>query len=264
MKSPKNIAITGASSGLGAALARHYAAPGAILHLHGRHHERLAAVARDCRSLGAEVFIQTGNVTDADAVAAWLLAADAQTPIDLVIANAGISAGIGGGGESAEQVQNIFSTNIGGVINTVQPLLPQMIERKRGQIAIISSLAGIRGLPSSPAYSASKACVRVWGEGLRGWLKTYGIEVSVACPGFIKTPLTDVNPYPMPFMMEAGKAARIIAAGLAKNKSRIAFPWQLYVPLQLMSWLPLWFADPLFARLPAKPSITSSSPRAGI
>lgn len=255
MKNPKNIVITGASSGLGTALAGYYARPGAILHLHGRHHERLAAVARECRAKGAEVFIQTGNITNTDAVAAWLLSADTKTPIDLVIANAGISAGIGGGGESATQVGDIFSTNIGGVMNTVMPFIPHMIERRRGQIAIISSLAGIRGLPSSPAYSASKAAVRVWGEGLRGWLKAYGIEINVVCPGFVKTPMTDVNPYPMPFMMSAEKAARIIAKGLAGNKSRIAFPKALYWPLLISTVLPAFLTDPLFAKLPAKPAL---------
>lgn len=255
MKKPKNIAITGASSGLGAALAHHYADAGAILHLHGRNQERLEQVAAGCRRCGATVHADTGDVTDAASMSSWLFAADARSPIDLVIANAGISAGIGSGGESGDQAREIFSVNIGGVMNTVYPLLPKMIERRRGQIAIISSLAGLRGLPSSPAYSASKAAVRAWGEGLRGWLSTHDVEVSVVCPGFIKTPMTDVNPYRMPFMMEAGRAAAIIAAGLAKNKSRIAFPWQLYFPLQIMSWLPMAFTDPLFARLPDKPSL---------
>lgn len=254
MKKPKNIAITGASSGLGAALARHYAAAGAILHLHGRDTGRLERVAADCRKT-ATVHTHTGDVTDAENISNWLLAADAQTPIDLVIANAGISAGIGGGGETGEQAARIFAVNIDGVMHTVYPLLSKMIERKHGQIAIMSSLAGLRGLPSSPAYSASKAAVRVWGEGLRGWLKPHGIEVNVICPGFIRTPMTDVNPYRMPFMMEADEAAAIIASGLARNKPRIAFPWQLYWPLCLLGCLPLWLTDPLFSRLPGKPSL---------
>lgn len=255
MKNVKNIAITGASSGLGAALARHYARPGAILHLHGRDAKRLAAVAGDCAARGAAVHTQTGDVTDAAGMSDWLLTADAETPVDLVIANAGISAGIGGGGESAAQVRDIFSVNIGGVINTVMPFIPVMAARGKGQIAIISSLAGLRGLPSSPAYSASKAAIRTWGEGLRGWLGPHGVEVSVVCPGFIKTPMTDVNPYRMPFMMEADKAAQIIARGLAKNKSRIAFPLALYLPLLLMNLLPVAITDRIFARLPAKPSL---------
>jgi short-subunit dehydrogenase len=130
-----------------------------------------------------------------------------------------------------------------------------MLKRGYGQIALMSSLAGIRGLPSSPAYSASKACVRTYGEGLRGWLKPYGVEVNVICPGFICTPMTDVNPYHMPCMMDADRAAKIIADGLARNKARIAFPKRLYWPLCIFSSLPVSWTDPIFARLPGKPSL---------
>jgi short-subunit dehydrogenase len=255
VKTPKNIAITGASSGIGEALAKRYAAPGITLHLQGRNSERLQAVAASCQRQGATVHLRAVDVTDANGMAAWLQAADATHPIDLVIANAGISAGIGGGGESAEQTRAIFATNIDGVINTVQPLLPMMLKRRRGQIALMSSLAGIRGLPSSPAYSASKGCVRVYGEGLRGWLKQYGVEVNVICPGFIRTPMTDVNPYRMPFMMDVEKAARIIIDGLGRNKARIAFPKRLYWPLCILASLPVSWTDPMFARLPGKPSL---------
>ena len=182
---------------------------------------------------------------------------DLKTPVDLVIANAGISAGTGGGGESAQQVRRIFSTNIDGVMNSIQPLIPAMATRKRGQIAIISSLAGIRALPSSPAYSASKACVRYYGDALRGWLAKNNVNVSVVCPGYVRTPMTDVNDFPMPFIMSAEKAAAIIAKGLERGKPRIAFPLALYIPLWLLSCLPVCITDPFFARLPAKPSVPS-------
>jgi len=266
MKKPQNIAITGASGGLGSALARHYAGPGITLYLHGRNAKNLAKTVSECEQNGAKTHSSIGNVTDAQAMAKWLTDCDAKTPLDLVIANAGISAGIGGppspdgsgatsGGETVEQTRAIFVTNIDGVVNTIHPPISLMLPRKRGQIAIMSSLAGMRGLASSPAYSASKAAVRVLGEGLRGWLAPLGIEVNVICPGFIKTPMTDINPYHMPFMMEADRAARIIAEGLAKNKARIAFPWQLYLPLLLVNMLPLAIIDPLIARLPGKPSL---------
>jgi short-subunit dehydrogenase len=255
MKAPKNIIITGASSGLGAALAKYYAASGITLYLQGRDVQRLELVAQACRKQGAVVVCEILDITDAQSVSQWLTTIDGATPIDLIIANAGISAGTGGDGESAEQVRRIFATNIDGVINTVQPLISSMAARKSGQIAIISSLAGIRGLPSSPAYSASKACVRYYGEGLRGALKKSGVQVSVVCPGYIKTPMTEVNNFPMPFIMTPEKAAAIIARGLAKNKSRIAFPLTLYLPLWWLACLPVRLTDPFFAALPAKPSV---------
>ncbi len=254
MKSPRNIAITGASSGLGRALAIHYATTDITLHLQGRNPERLAETAETCRKKGARVRIALLDVTDKTGMENWLTEADAATPIDLVIANAGISAGIGGGGENAEQSRALFATNIDGVNNTIQPLIPLMAQRKRGQIALVGSLAGMRGLASSPAYSASKGWARLYAEGLRGWLKDSGVEVNAVCPGFIRTPLTDVNPYKMPFIMPAEKAAAIIADGLAKNKARIAFPRMLYWPLWLLTCLPVSWTDPYFNSLPAKPS----------
>lgn len=252
---PKNIAITGASSGLGAALARHYAAPGVTLHLQGRDAGRLAQVASMCQEREATVYFRSVDVTDAQAMQDWLAAANAVAPLDLVIANAGISAGTGGNaGEDGAQVRRIFATNVDGVINTLQPVIPAMVSRGRGQIAIMSSLAGIRALPSCPAYSASKAAVRYYGESLRGVLGKHGVEVNVICPGYIKTPMTEVNNFPMPFIMDVDKAASRIAEGLAKNKARIAFPRKLYWPLWLISCLSPAITDPIFSRLPAKPS----------
>ena len=252
---PKHIVITGASSGLGAALAVRYAASGVMLSLCGRDENRLLQTARLCEKLGAIARPHPLDVTDVAGMQRWLERCDDETPIDLVIANAGISAGVGGGEEKSEQARNIFRINIDGVVNTIAPLIPRMAARKSGQIALISSLAGIRGLPSSPAYSASKGWLRVYGEGLRGWLARSNVRVNVVCPGFIKTPLTDVNPYRMPFLMSADKAAAIIARGLARNQSRIAFPLRLYVPLLLLSFLPNALSDRLFALLPDKPSI---------
>lgn len=254
MKNPSTILITGASSGIGAALARYYARESVILYLHGRDAPRLEQVANDCRTRKAIVHTATIDVTDAGGMEQWLNACDALTPLDLVIANAGISAGTGDHGESVQQVRQIFAANIDGVINTIQPVIPKMAARRRGQIALMSSLAGIRGLPSSPAYSASKACVRFYGEALRGWLCWQGVEVSVICPGYVTTPMTAVNDFPMPLKMSAEKAASIIARGLAKNRARIAFPLPIYLLLWFLSSLPPWLTDPLFSRLPAKPS----------
>lgn len=254
MKNPRNILITGASSGLGSALALHYAAAGVTLFLHGRNEQRLKAIKTACEQRSATCHTASLNVTNAPAMQEWIRQSDLQSPLDMNIANAGISAGTGGEGESDEQVRRIFATNIDGLINTIQPIIPAMIARKKGQIVIISSLAGIRGLPSCPAYSASKACVRYYGEGLRGWLASKQVHVNIVCPGYIKTPMTEVNNFPMPFIMSSEKAARIIACGLRRNIGRIAFPSMLYIPLWLLSCLSPRITDFFFSRLPSKPS----------
>ncbi len=257
MRNPQSIAITGASSGIGRALAEVYAGAGVALALAGRNEERLAAAARACRSRGAAVATTRVDVRDGEAVAAWLAGAHAARPLDLVIANAGISAGTGGGGEGAEQTRRIFAVNVDGVLNTVLPAIDLMAAETprdgvRGQIAVISSLAAFRGFPGAPAYCASKAAVRVYGEALRGALAADGIEVSVVCPGFVKSGMTAANDFPMPFLMEAATAARIIRRGLERNRGRIAFPLPLYLAVRLIGALPVGLADRWLARLPKK------------
>ncbi|MCE3231774.1 MAG: short-chain dehydrogenase [Rickettsiaceae bacterium] len=245
----KHILITGASSGIGAELARQYAKNGVTLYLTGRNSERLDSVKIACEGLGAKVSTLYADIKDAGAISGWI----GKIPkLDLAIANAGISAGTGGGGESDEQVRNIFDTNIYGVINTVHPAVEIMRKTGQGQIAIISSLAGYRGLPSSPAYSASKAAVKVYGEGLRGVLAKDGIGLSVITPGYIRTPMTAVNQFFMPFIIDVDKAASIIIRRLRKNPARIAFPWPLYFVVWLLSALPPCMTDWLFALLPEK------------
>ncbi len=249
---PRAILITGASSGIGAALAQCYAAHGTTLFLGGRDAQRLDAVAAGCRNAGATAEPESVEATDREASARWLAAADDTAPLDLVIANAGISAGTGGGGESADQARRILAVNVDGVVNTVLPALDRMLGRGRGQIAIVSSLAGLRGFPGAPAYAASKAAVRVWGESLRALHATDGIRVSVICPGFIATPMTAVNRFRMPFLMDADRAAAIIRRGLARNRGRIAFPWQLYGLILLFATLPGPVVDPILRRAPRK------------
>jgi len=251
-KRPGAILITGASSGIGAALARAYAGRGAFLALAGRDRRRLEAVADTCRDRGADVAAETVDVTDRAAMAGWIAGTDDGHPLDLVIANAGISAGTGGRGEDAEQARAVFAVNVGGVLNTVLPAIGRMRARKAGQIAVMSSVAGLRGLPGAPAYSASKAAVRAYGEALRGWLAADGVRVSVICPGFVDTPMTAGNPYPMPFLMGADRAAAIIRRGLARNKARIAFPRPMYWAMWLLGALGPAITDPLVRRAPRK------------
>lgn len=249
---PQHVLITGGSSGIGAALALAYAGPGVRLALSGRDRARLDETAARCRARGAEAAAAVLDVTDAEAMAAWLSAADALRPLDLVIANAGVALAAGLGPDRAERIRRSFAVNLAGVINTVEPAIPLMAARRRGQIAVMSSLAGFRGLPSASAYSASKAAVKAYGEALRGELAPCGIAVSVICPGFVKSRITEANRFPMPLLMEAERAAAIIARGLARKRARIAFPLALHAAMWLLAALPPALADRLLMRLPKK------------
>jgi len=250
--SPSSILITGASSGIGEALARDYAGPGRFLALSGRDKSRLNDVAKACRGFGAEVEATVIDVADRDAMRRWIDAVDAKHPLDLLIANAGMSSGSGGRGESETQARDIFAVNLAGVLNTVWPAITTMRERGHGQIAIVSSVAAFRGVPGAPAYAASKAAVKNYGEGLRGWLVADGVKVSVICPGFVRTRMTANNKYPMPFLINADQAARTIRKGLKKNKTLIAFPLPMYLLVWFLGALPPGWTDALFKRLPMK------------
>ncbi|MEQ9811624.1 MAG: SDR family NAD(P)-dependent oxidoreductase [Azospirillaceae bacterium] len=254
MRDPRVILITGASSGLGRALAEIYATPGVTLLLTGRDGSRLAVTAAACGEAGAAVATAAIDVTERQAMARWILERDAETPIDLVIANAGISGGTSGsdGGEPAEQVRRIFAVNVDGVINTVEPLIPRLVARGRGQVALMSSLASFKAFPGAPAYCASKAAVRFWGEAMDGVLAPRGVRVSVICPGYVRSPMTAANDFPMPFLMDAPRAARLIRRRLAGGRRRIAFPWPTYAMAWLLGCLPLWLTAPLLGRLPRK------------
>jgi len=249
---PRSILITGASSGIGEELALGYAREGVDLAVSGRHAGRLADVAAACRDKGADVVSETIDVIDRAAMAGWINRVDERRPIDLVIANAGISGGTAGDGEDDEQVRDIFAVNLAGVLNTVLPVLPAMKARGAGQIAVVSSIAGFRGLSSAPAYSASKAAVKAWGEAIRPMLAEDGISVSVVCPSFVTTRMTDVNKFPMPFIMPAEKAAAIIRRGLDRRKPLIVFPWQAALAARILANLPAWIMDPLLRRMPRK------------
>ena len=239
MKSFTSIVITGASSGIGEALALDYAVPGAALALTGRDAQRLAEVAAACRAKGATVVAETIDVTERERFAAWLQAFDDAHPVDLVLANAGISVDKDNSSiDDFAVIRRTFDVNVYGVMNTVEPLLDRMIARGRGQIAMVSSLAAFIGLPYSASYNASKAAVRVWGESLRYVLKKRGIGVTVICPGFVVSRMTAGAPFPMPFLMSSARASAIIRRGLAANRARIAFPVGTKAAVWLGSVLP--------------------------
>ncbi|MGB0695848.1 MAG: SDR family NAD(P)-dependent oxidoreductase [Rhodospirillaceae bacterium] len=268
------IAITGASSGLGAALALRAAGPGRTLFLAGRNDERLEKIAEQARSAGAQAHAQRVDVTDGQALKTWITACEAQAPLDLVIANAGISGGTGGAGdaqsnqtpalpdteatrpqnppEPPEQIAKILAVNLHGAIDTVLAALPAMQTRGRGQIGVVASLAGYRGWAGAPAYCGSKAGIQVWAEGMRGALRPSGVGLSVINPGFVRTPMTDANGFSMPFMVEPERAAEIILRGLARNRGRISFPWQMAWIAGLTRLLPQSLIDRIQDRLPRK------------
>lgn len=252
---PTSILITGASSGIGEALAYHYADNGVHLALSGRDEARLNDVATACRAKGAEVSTAQMDVRDRDAMRAWFERENANHPIDLIIANAGISAGTGGAGEHAEQAHDIFDVNLSGVLNTALPAIDAMRARGRGQIALVSSVAAFLPLAGTPSYCASKAAVKHWGESLRPALAQSGVRLSVICPGFVESRMTATNPFPMPFLMPADKAARIIAQGLAQNKGRIIFPLRMALLIYTLAALPTGLLARILARAPKKPSI---------
>jgi short-subunit dehydrogenase len=247
---PKTIVITGASSGIGKALAIRYASEGRILGLTGRDPERLERVAEHCRTAGAAVQTVTIDVRDRQALGKWLRDFDRASPVDLVIANAGIGTGTAPGDqvEDAEASYLLMETNVLGMLYTVHPLLPLMLERGRGQIAVMASISAMIPLRDWPSYGASKAAVVHYGLALRDRVYANGVRVNVLCPGYTTTPMTTRIKGWRPLEMSPEKAAERIVRGLARDSEMIAFPW----PLVFMSRLGALLPDGL-RRLGVKP-----------
>ncbi|HPF46154.1 MAG TPA: SDR family NAD(P)-dependent oxidoreductase [Emcibacteraceae bacterium] len=253
MKNPKFIMITGASSGIGRALAIEYAAPDVTLFISGLSKERLGETVRHCEQKGAKTFAKIIDCRNKQKMDEWITDCDRISQLDLVIANAGISTSLGANDDITTHTETLFETNVNGVFNTVHPAIKLMKNRRYGQIAIVSSVAGMRGLPSSPAYSSSKVAVKAYGEALRGYYHDCGLEINVICPGFVRSRMTDENNFKMPFFMEADKAARIIRTGLEKNKANITFPWQMrLITFTVRRLIPEFILERLFRRLPKK------------
>lgn len=251
----KNIVITGASSGIGASLAVMYAKTMECnLFLFGRDKERLDLVAKEC-SLAKRVECFTIDVCDMEGMSSCLRKIDQNYPVDLVVANAGISAGTAREAESIRQVHKLVNVNILGAINTVTPLLDIMVKRKKGHIAFVSSMAGFVSLASSPTYSSSKGFIRMYGESLHSFLLDKGVNVSIICPGYIDTPLTRVNSYKMPFLMTSEKAAEIILNGLESKMAFIVFPKTMRFVIWLLNCIPFSIRSFILNKLPGKTPI---------
>jgi short-subunit dehydrogenase len=243
------IFITGASSGIGEALAYHYAAPGRTLGLVGRREAALRAVAERCRTRGAATACFSADVRDAaaiqDAASTFLIQAGG---IDLVIANAGISRRDDECAEGAGIPRDVMATNFFGAVQTLMPFVPAMEDARSGSLVAISSVAGLRGLPNAGAYCASKAALNVWMESLRGRLGGR-VHVMTVCPGFVATAMTASNPFPMPWLLTSDQAATRISEAVRRGVPVLVFPFPMRWLMRVVKWVPPRLYDRLVVGL---------------
>jgi short-subunit dehydrogenase len=249
---PLRVIVTGASSGIGAALARRYAAQGAALGLIARREDALRKLAAEFAS-PPEIY--PVDVRDAAALAAAARHfSDRHGCPDIVIANAGVSLGtLTDYAEDVAAFQDTLDINVMGMVKVFQPFIGAMRERGSGALVGIASVAGYRGLPGAAAYSASKAAAISYLESLRVELRKSGVQVVTICPGYIATPMTEKNPYSMPFLMSAESAAAKIAAIIERGSPFTVIPWQMALVARALHVLPHWLYDRLFANAPRKP-----------
>ncbi len=248
----KRVFITGASSGIGAALAAHYASHGATLGLLARRGDKLAEIAAQLP--GGPHQLYSADVTDATAVAAAANDFMRGGLPDIVIANAGVSVGtLTEYAEDFAAFKQVMETNVLGLVATFQPFAGPLAASRSGTLVGIASVAGIRGLPGAGAYSASKAAAISYLESLRVEMRDRGVKVVTLCPGYIATPMTAVNTYPMPFMLPADVAARRMARVIEAGSSYAVVPWQMGLVAKLLRLLPNPVFDALFARAGRKP-----------
>ena len=248
-----HVVITGASSGLGAALAVVYGQRGQRVSLIARDVARLEAVADACRRVGGpRPSWHACDVTDAGRLGELLTAINAEAPVTTVIANAGIggrSVLAGPLGETAALASHVVSVNLLGVINTLTPLIPVMASRQSGRLALVGSIAAFTPLAEAPAYAASKAAIYSYGHGLRRLLGAAGITVTVVSPGFIDTPMSRSLPFDRPFVVSPEHAAALIMRAVESGRPDIVFPWPLRLAAAFHGLLPLGLSDMLLAAL---------------
>lgn len=232
--------ITGASSGIGRAIAIHLAEGGTRVALAARRREPLAELAREVAERGGDASVYPLDVSDPEQVEAVIRGADEDFGgIDLVIANAGVSGKQTWSGDlNYAAVADVLAVNVQGAAATLVALMDRMVERRRGHLVGVSSLAQYRGLPRSAAYSASKAFLSTFLEGLRVDLRQAGISVTDVRPGFVRTAMTEGNSHRMPFMLETTEAAEIVVRGIEKRSAVVAFPWQLATVVRSAALLP--------------------------
>jgi short-subunit dehydrogenase len=233
--------VTGASSGIGWALAKALARNGAKVGLVARRIEELQRLAAEIAQAGGTALAAQADVADRrQTVDAIRDLATRMGPVDLLVANAGVGAPTHLEPLNVEQMEQMFRVNTLGVIYAIEAVLPAMLQRGRGHLSAVSSLGGYKGLPGESAYCASKSAVNVFLEGLRIQLRGKGIAVTTICPGFVKTPMTAVNDFSMPFVLEADEAARRIVSALQRKVKVFNFPWQTAFLMRLTRWAPDW------------------------
>ncbi len=235
---PRGIVVTGASRGIGAALARAYAGPGVTLGLVARNTGTLRETADHCRELGSAVVEIAVDIRDRDEIRARLLDFDAACPVDLVVANAGVQLRSGDDAATESATYGELDVNLTGALNSTLPFIPAMRARGRGQIAFMSSLAGYAPLPDSPGYSASKAALIAYGLASRERLRGSGVSVCVACPGYVATDMGARFKGWRPLSMTPDEAARHIRRGLERDRAIIAFPRSLALLARLSALVP--------------------------
>jgi short-subunit dehydrogenase len=238
---PTRIVITGATAGIGAELARQYAAPGVVLGLTGRRADRLEETAVECRGRGAHVHTWTVDATDrpgmAEVARAYL---EAARGVDLVIANAGIGGPDRLSSGDAGPLARTIEVNVIGVLNTLVPFVPAMKEARRGHLVAVASVAGFRAVPGHTVYSASKIAVRTLMDGFGNDLVRHGILCTSVNPGFVESELTANNRFAMPFLLPTDEACRRIRRALARGRRVYTFPLPMAIVARVMAIAPGW------------------------
>ncbi len=246
--------ITGASSGIGRALARELARQCCKVGLLARREAELTQLADEVRRAGGTAAFAAADVGEREQVRAGVEALRRQLgPVDLLVANAGVGVPTLLDPVNVADVERTFRVNVLGVVYAIEAVLPEMLRRGTGHLAAVSSLGAYKGMPGESAYCASKAAVNTYMEGLRIQLRGRGIAVTTICPGFVRTPMTAINPFPMPWLLEADEAARRIARALARRKKVFNFPWQMTLLTKLTRWLPDWVLARVMAEYNEKP-----------